>query len=262
MGAPPSSSPMHPSALIARHSGHRPWPLPRGPWVMRQTWRDLLFAHWPVDAAVLRPLIPAALELDCYEGQAWLSVVPFRMTGVRWRWTPPVPGTDAFPELNVRTYVTRDGKPGVFFFSLDAASRLAVEVARAAFALPYFHARMACQPAPDGGIRYASHRTHRGAPPAILRAEYHPTGPPAQPAPGSLEDWLTARYCLYSHRRRSGVLRRVEIHHAPWPLQPVRATILENSMGAAAGIPLEGPPLVQFVRRIDVLVWPPRRCAT
>lgn len=247
-----------PEALLTAEAlAHRPWPLPSGPWVMRQTWLDLLFAHWPVPAAVIRPLVPEVLELDLYEGQAWLGVVPFRMEAVRWRWLPPIPTTAAFPELNVRTYVTHGGKPGVWFFSLDAASTLAVRAARAAFGLPYFHARMASRP--DGAaVRYASRRTHRGAPPAAFRADYGPTGPAATAAPGSLEDWLTARYCLYSYRRRLKTLLRAEIHHLPWPLQPAAAELHVNSMGAAAGVPLSGPPLLHFARGLDVLVWPVR----
>ena len=123
-------------------TAHRPWPLPTGPWIMSQSWHDLLFAHWPIDASHLRPLIPAALEIDKFQGEAWIGVVPFRMSGVRLRATPALPTLSAFPELNVRTYVTHGGKPGVWFFSLDAANAIAVSVARAWFHLPYFNARM------------------------------------------------------------------------------------------------------------------------
>jgi uncharacterized protein YqjF (DUF2071 family) len=121
---------------------HRPWPLPPGGWVMAQIWHDLLFAHWPVPQAVLRPRIPAQLAVDTFDGQGWLGVVPFRMSGVRLRGTPRVPWLSAFPELNVRTYVVADGKPGVWFFSLDAGNAIAVAIARAWFHLPYFRARM------------------------------------------------------------------------------------------------------------------------
>src|SRR5437867_2588447 len=101
-------------------TGHRPWPLPREPWVMAQTWHDLLFAHWPVPAVALRPVIPAFLDVDTFEGEAWIGVVPFRMSGVHPRFVPSLPGLSAFPELNVRTYVTDGERPGVWFFSLDA----------------------------------------------------------------------------------------------------------------------------------------------
>ena len=154
---------------------HRPWPLPAGPWIMAQTWHDLLFAHWRIDAALLRPLIPAPLEIDTFQNEAWIGVVPFRMSGVRLRATPALPALSAFPELNVRTYVTYGGKPGVWFFSLDAANAIAVSVARAWFHLPYFNARMRCE-SRNGWIEYTSERTHRGAASAKLRARYRPAG--------------------------------------------------------------------------------------
>src|SRR5579862_4986473 len=134
---------MHPSLKCL---SHRPWALPAGPWIMAQNWHDLLFAHWPVSAEAVRRVVPRELELDCFEGQHWIGVVPFRMEGVRLRGTPAVPALSAFPELNVRTYVTAGGKPGVWFFSLDAASRVAVEMARVWFHLPYFRARMSLEP--------------------------------------------------------------------------------------------------------------------
>src|SRR5206468_3738800 len=130
---------MHPALNITHH---RPWPLPRGPWIMQQIWNDLLFAHWPIAPEVMRPLVPSALLLDTFNGQCWIAVTPFHMSGIRPRWTPPLPGLSAFPELNVHTYVTHGGKGGVYFFSLDAGSRLAALAARATYHLPYFHAQM------------------------------------------------------------------------------------------------------------------------
>jgi uncharacterized protein YqjF (DUF2071 family) len=220
---------------------------------MAQSWHDLLFAHWPVPAHRLRTLIHPALTLDTFDAQAWLGVVPFRMTGVRPRFVPPVPGLSAFAELNVRTYVVAGGKPGVVFFSLDAANGLAVTLARRFFYLPYFHARMSCAAEGDA-IRYASRRTHQGAPGAELRGRYGPTGPVALAVPGSLEHWLTERYCLYAEDPRGG-LHRCEIHHDPWPLQPAQAEIEVNTMADPVGIPLAGPPLLHFARRLDVVVW-------
>src|SRR5262245_21709039 len=166
-------------------AAHRPWPLPSGPWVMAQVWQDLLFAHWPIETAALRALVPASLALDTFDGRAWLGVVPFRMSGVRLRATPALPWLSAFAELNVRTYVTAEGKPGVFFFSLDAANPVAVAAARRFFHLPYFRARMSCRPDGDG-IHYASRRNHRGAPPAELRGSSRPLGPPARAAAARL----------------------------------------------------------------------------
>jgi uncharacterized protein len=158
-------------------TAHRPWPVPHRPWAGFMRWHELLFIHWPVPAGSLRPLIPAGLELETFDGAAWLGVVPFRMSGCRVRGLPPVPGLSAFPELNVRTYVSAEGKPGVWFFSLDAASWLAVRGARWLFHLDYFDARMSV--ARKGNeIDYRSTRTHRHARPAEFAARYRPTGPP------------------------------------------------------------------------------------
>jgi uncharacterized protein YqjF (DUF2071 family) len=185
---------------------------------MRQTWHDLLFAHWPVPPAMLRPLIPESLAIDTYDGAAWVGVVPFRMTAVRLRATPYSPFADAFPELNVRTYVVPHGPdgeptgtPGVWFFCLDAGSRLAVAVARRWFHLPYFNARMTVTEEGER-VRYLSHRTHRGEASASLAATYRPIAPVMPSEPGSLAYWLTERYCLYTTDRR-GTLYRGDIHH-------------------------------------------------
>jgi uncharacterized protein YqjF (DUF2071 family) len=221
---------------------------------MAQTWHDLLFAHWPVPPTALRPLVPEALPLDLWEGQAWLGVVPFRMTGIRFRWLPPIPGTSAFAELNVRTYVVLDGRPGVWFFSLDAASALAVAGARFAYHLPYWRARMAVTAEADG-VHYESRRTHRGAARAAFRGSYRPTGPVRLARPGSLDHWLTERYCLYVLDPR-GVVRRGNVEHAPWPLQPAAASIEVNTMAEPLGLRLEGPPLLHFARELEVRVWP------
>jgi len=237
---------------------HRPWPLPAGPWVMAQSWHDLLFAHWPVALAVLRPLIPLQLQIDISDGQAWLAVVPFRMTGVRLRGTPAVPWLSAFPELNVRTYVTDGKKPGVWFFSLDAGNPLAVAIARAWFHLPYFRARMLCREQ-DGWIHYESERTHRGAPTGLLKGRYRPVGEPFAPQRGTLEHFLTERYCLYTADRRGRIIRG-EIHHSHWPLQVAEAEFAENSMAEAAGVALPAQkPLLHFSKRQDVVVWRPQR---
>ena len=203
---------------------HRPWPLRDAPHVMYQSWHDLLFAHWPIVANEMRARVPASLELDLFEGQAWISVVPFRMTGIRPRFLPPGPWLSAFEELNVRTYVVRDGKPGVFFFSLDAANPVAVRVARRYFHLPYFDAKMSLKYDGDW-IEYRSTRTHRGAPPAGFSARYRPTGPVFRVTAGSLEEWLTERYCLYAEDRVHRIWR-TEIHHAPWPVQPAECQLI------------------------------------
>jgi uncharacterized protein YqjF (DUF2071 family) len=189
-----------------------------------------------------------------FDGRAWLGVVPFRMSGVRPRYVPALPWVSAFPELNVRTYVTAGNKPGVWFFSLDAANPLAVWLARWTFALPYYTARMLVVHG-NGRIRYASTRTHRGAPWAQFGAWYWPVGAVYQAMPGTLEHWLTERYCLYVANHR-GHLWRGEIHHRQWPLQPAAAAIVTNTMTAPLGIALPcTTPLLHFARRQDVLAW-------
>lgn len=245
-------------SAILQEIAHRPWPLPVEPWVMAQSWHDLLFAHWPVDAAVLRPLIPPQLQIDTFEGQAWIAVVPFRMTGVRLRGTPAVPWLSAFPELNVRTYVIFGGKPGVWFFSLDAGNSLAVSIARAWFHLPYFRARMTCAVREDW-MHYQSERTHRGTPAGSLMGRYRPVGEVFSPTRGTLEHFLTERYCLYTADRHRRIIRG-EIHHPPWPLQVAEAEFAVNTMAEAAGIALPTrEPLLHFSRRQDVVVWRPKR---
>ena len=222
---------------------------------MRQVWHDLLFAHWPLNPDNLRPLVPAPLELDIYDGHAWVAVTPFHMSDVRMRALSPIPGMSAFPELNLRTYVKFGGVPGVFFFSLDAASRLAVIGARATYFLPYFHAEMRAEIEGES-IRYQSRRRNF---PAEFRGSYRPVARPRQREKGSLEHFLTERYCLYAVTPR-GKLLRADIHHLPWPLQDADAEIELNSMAEAAGIRLpDQPPLLHFAKRLEVLVWWPRR---
>jgi uncharacterized protein len=239
---------------------HRPWPLPRRGWTMGQTWEDLLFAHWPVAPEALRPALPAGLALEVRDGSAWIGVTPFRVRGLRLRGTPPVPWLSRFPELNVRTYVTAGGRPGIWFFSLDAARRAAVFAARRAYRLPYFHARMRAARR-RGWIEYASDRRDRSGAPATLRASYRPAGPVRRAVPGSLEHFLTERYCLYAVHPARGLLR-AEIAHAPWPLQPAEAAIGRNTMAAPLGLALEGPPLLHYARRVDVAIWAPDALGT
>lgn len=234
---------------------HRPWAMPESPWIMRQRWCDLLFAHWPVDPLALRRLVPSDLEVETFDGSAWVGVVPFRMEDVAPRAIPGVPGISAFPELNVRTYVRHGDKPGVWFFSLDAAQSLAVAVARRWFHLPYFRAEMTCDEIEPGMIAYASRRTHRRAPAARLEGTYTPTGERFRARPGTLEHWLTERYCLYAADRR-GRLFIGEIHHEPWPLHPAMADLRTNTMATAAGIDLpDTDPHLLFAHEIDVRVW-------
>lgn len=242
-----------------RHSslqfaGHRPWPMPIRPWVMAQTWSNLLFAHWRVPVAVLRDQIPDSLEIDLFEDEAWIGVVPFELR-IRPRLFPVIPKVAAFPEINVRTYVTSNGKPGVWFFSLDATSPLAVRAARWGFNLPYFDARMSCRTTGDA-VHYESRRTGTSIAANFL-GEFEPTSDVFTAEAGSLEAWLTERYCLYAISKR-GRVSRTEVHHAQWPLQHAGCRIEENTMTAPVGIDLKGEPLLHYARRIEVVNWTPQ----
>jgi uncharacterized protein len=232
--------------------------MPGGPWALFMSWHDLLFMHWRVPAGVLRPLVPPALDLDTFDGSAWLSITPFRMSGVRPRFLPSVSHLSNFPELNVRTYVTAGGRPGIWFFSLDAHNRVAVRLARATFSLPYYDARMSSRAAGEE-VRYESVRTHRGARGARFAGRYWPVGDPFNARPGTLEHFLTERYCLYSASGRGNVYRG-EIHHHPWPLRGAEIEVESLAMTEQIGVvlPRTGP-LLHFSSRLDVLAWPPRR---
>ena len=219
---------------------------------MTQTWHDLLFAHWRIDVELLRARVPRTLDLDLHGGEAWLGIVPFHMTNVVPRAVPSIPWVSAFPELNVRTYVRVRDKPGVYFFSLDAGNPLAVGAARALFHLPYYTAGMTVD-VTGNRVKYRSRRRRHGA--AVFVAEYQPTGPASPPAPGSLEAFLTERYCLYAVDSGDGV-HRLEIHHPPWPLQPAEASITANGMADAAGLRLPpAAPLLHFAKRQDMVAW-------
>jgi uncharacterized protein YqjF (DUF2071 family) len=242
-------------ARALRHTAHRPWPVPERPWIQGQTWLDLLFVHWPLPVEALRAAVPAELPIDTFDGRAWIGITPFEVSGLRLRGTPPAPRLSRFREVNVRTYTTVGGRPGIYFFSLDADSRLAVAGARRTFRLPYVRARMSVERS-GGRIVYRSRRTTSEA---SLDVHYEPAGPVFRARPGTLEHFLTERYCLYTidDRRR---VRRAQIHHAPWPLQEVRAEIERNTMTAPYGIELPPEqPLLHFAARLDVVVWPLER---
>lgn len=244
-------------AAIPLDAGHRPWPLPDRRWVMTMSWQDLLFAHWPIEAGRIAARLPPDLAVDTFEGRAWLSVVPFRMADVGARGLPRLPWVSAFPELNIRTYVVAGGKPGVWFFSLDAASRLAVWGARAFFHVPYYHAAMHCAPGGGDSVAYRSRRTDPRLGPGDLVARYWPTGDVFRAPPGTLDHWLSERYCLYGADRHGRVYRG-DVHHAAWPLQPAAADIAVNTAADAHGFGDLGPPaILHFARRLDVVAWWP-----
>jgi uncharacterized protein len=233
---------------LLNRQAHRRWPAPKRPWLMLQVWRDLLFAHWTVPVDAIRPLVPRQLELDTFDGHAWLSITPFHMS-VRVRGLPHLPGMFDVPELNCRTYVVADEKPGVFFFSLDAASRIVVSGARVLYHLPYFGAKMRYDRDGDT-ISYSSVRQQ-----ARWRAKYRPTAQPHIATPGSAEYFLAERYCLYTVWNEQ--VYRGEIHHVPWPLQDAAVNIEENTIAESAGVTLTRPPdHLSFARELKVLIWP------
>jgi uncharacterized protein YqjF (DUF2071 family) len=228
---------------------------PTGRAAQRQSWRELLFLHWSVPVEALRPLVPPGLEIDTFEGRAYVGLVPFTMTGVRPVWAPALPGLSSFHEVNVRTYVHREGRdPGVWFLSLDASNRVAVLVARSRYHLPYRFARMSLTRGPLGEVRYSSERLWPGPKPATCAMTYWPTGPAAPAAPGSLEHFLAERYVLYAERRER--LLRGRVHHTPYPLQAAEFASLDESLVAAAGVRRGSErPLVHYAKGVSVEVF-------
>ncbi len=223
---------------------------------MKQTWGKLLFMHWRIAVASLRPLIPTGLTIDTYDGSAWIGVVPFTMWGIRASCAPPVPWVSAFHELNVRTYVQRDGVPGVWFFSLDANSLPAVLGARAFYHLPYFHAHIELAQT-DETIRYDLRRV-RPNPRAEFQATWTCGADLPAARPDSLEFFLTERYCLYA--AHGAKLYRARIHHRPWPLRHAELSAMHSNMIESHGLPTPtGEPLLHYAEALAVDIWPLKR---
>jgi uncharacterized protein len=232
--------------------------------VMRQKWRDLLFIHWPIKAEALRPLIPFPLELDLFEGVAYVGLVPFTMTGVRPVGLPAVAGLSSFHETNVRTYVRLpDRDPGVWFFNLEAANSIAVLLARRLFHLPYHYARMFLEhestprPFEPSSILYAGTRRWPGPLPASYCVRAIPVGPIRSAPVGTLEHFLVERYTFFTTRK--SCMYHGRVHHAPYPLQSANLLSLDETLLAAAGI--ERPdiaPLAHFAAGVNVEVFPLR----
>lgn len=223
---------------------------------MRQTWRDLLFLHWPVAADAVQSLLPPGLTVDIFDGQAYIGLVPFTMRNVRPVWSPPVPGLSHFHECNVRTYVHHEGgEPGVWFFSLDAANSIAVELARRLFYLPYFRADMSLTRVGEE-VLYRSVRRGCVLGTADCQIAYTPTGQPAPAPPNTLDFFLAERYLLYAARPDG--LYRGQVHHTPYPLQSATLHTLRQSLTTVAGFGVrdEEPPLIHFASAVDVDIFP------
>jgi len=204
-------------------------------------WEDLLFLHWPIDPAVLRPHIPEQLEVDTFDGSAWIGLVPHLMAATRYRWLPPIPTAYRFLECNLRTYVRDSGgsHAGVWFLSLDAQSRLAIAVARRGYGLPYFGAEMRCEHV-GGSVHYSVRRADRRAPPAAFEARWRTTGAPKPAAPQTFEHFLVERYCLFTQCRDG--LMRGDIEHEPWQLAPAEVELRQLDMTRLLDHKLVGPP--------------------
>jgi uncharacterized protein len=223
---------------------HRPWPLPEGPWAQAQTRRDVLFAHWPVPFAELARSLPPGLPLDTFDGEAWLGIVPFRLEHLRLRGLPPMPGLSSLLQLEVRTYVTLDGRPGIWLCSLEASKPLLVEAAKRVHRLPAFRAHISAR-VDEGAVRFEAERDG-----LVFRARYAAAGGAFVAEPGTLDHFLCERYALYT--ADGGRLYRAELHHSPWRLQPAEATLGEATFAPVA---LAGAPRLRFASAQDLLVW-------
>lgn len=231
---------------------------------MRQKWRDLLFLHWAVSPEAIRPLVPSQLDLDLFEGRAYIGLVPFTMKGVRPVYLPPVWGLSNFHETNLRTYVRRgDRDPGVWFFNLEAANSAAVRIARALFHLPYHRARMFLErerpcnqdPASPATIVYAGVRCWPGPLPASYTIRATPDGKSRLAAHGTLEHFLIERYILYAIGNRQ--LFQGQVFHSPYPIQSVILHSFDENLLANWHIDRpDAPPLTHFAKGVDVELFP------
>jgi uncharacterized protein len=241
-------------------TSHKPRPLPAGRWAMTQRWNDLLFAHWPVPASELEVLLPDWLEADTFQGSAWLGAVPFWLDRIKFRGIPAIPGLRNFPDLNLRTYV-RDrftGTPGIYFFSVDSNSMLAVAVAHLAYRLPYCLAEMRLEQRSEREFAFYSRRRFSRQQ-VIFKAQYRGLGPSRrliEVGSGTLEHFFTERTCLFS-TNRAGEPIRANLHQVSWPLEEAQAEIERNDLAKAVGIDLpEMDPILHYSRRLAVYVWP------
>jgi len=246
-------------------TSQRPRPLPPGHWAMTHRWNDLLFAHWPVSAATLSDLLPEGLQIDTYDGSGWLGITPFWIDRVKFYGAPRIPGLSGLPELILRTYVRdkRNGTPGIYAFSLDCGSLLAALGGRVFQHMPCHWAEMQVENDDESEreISFFSRR-HMSEPPAIFQARYRGLGPSRktlEASSGSLEYFLMERNCIFTRGRRGSTLR-ANLHQLSWPLEDAAVEVEQNTLADSIGIPLSlQPPVVHYVRRLVVYVWPQER---
>jgi len=231
---------------------HLPFPMPKRPFAISQQWRDLTFMHWKVDPKRLQPHLPEGLEIDLFEGEAYVGVIPFIMKNVRPRRLPTVPGISTFAEFNVRTYVVKNGQAGVFFLTLDAKSLITCIHAPRAYGLAYRYAKAKVKRNGDA-LQWQSRRSSDGA---ELRGTSKAKGPMQSAKAGSLEHFLFERYCLYTEY--NGCLRRAYVYHQPWRFQEGDMTLEANSLLASydLGLDVHAPDLVHISKGLPVKTWP------
>jgi uncharacterized protein YqjF (DUF2071 family) len=233
---------------------HRPFPLPSKKWIMLQSWRNLFFIHWPVPPALLRPHIPDPLQIDTFNGSAWLGIVPFVMEGIYPLALSPFSVTPPFSEINVRTYVMHKGKPGVYFMSLDVQNWASYTIAKRWYRLPYYPAKISFRNEGDF-IHYDGIRKGKTNNQAAFSGSFLPTQEVFFAKTGSLEHWLTERYCFYSIDNK-GKFFCADIHHSPWQLQKAETEITINTLFSPFTIDLlNEKPISLFSIGVDSLMW-------
>lgn len=237
-----------------QNNTHRPWPIPSNYWIMNQKWRDVLFSHWPVSPEALKPYIPAPLKLDTFDSFGWIGIVLFAMDGIYPRGFPFLSLVPKFAEVNVRTYVHYNGKPGVLFMSLDVGDWASLNIAKRWYHLPYSQANVSYQQK-HHVFHFEGRRKEQNNIPVLLRGSFTPHSEIFFPKEGRIDHWVTERYCLYSTDKR-GNLFRGEIHHPPWPLQKADVDIIENTLFTPFQLDMEGEkPLSHYSKGVDTVFW-------
>ncbi|KAB2334776.1 DUF2071 domain-containing protein [Cytobacillus depressus] len=239
---------------LMKDFGHRPWQLPSKHWIMRQTWSNLFFTHWPIAPEILRPYIPQSLQIDTFNRYAWVGIILFVMEGIYPRGLNYKSILPSFPEINVRTYVQCDDKPGIYFLSIDVGDWASYTIAKRWFRLPYFSSHVSFQKE-DQTFQFGSKRKGNSNSPITFNGKYIPLPKIFYPKKGTLDHWLTERYCLYSKDQR-GNLYCGEIHHRPWPLQYAESEIHMNTLLSPFNIDLnEVKPISHYSKGVDSLIW-------
>ncbi|MBS4188956.1 DUF2071 domain-containing protein [Bacillus sp. FJAT-49705] len=239
---------------LINDTAHRPFLLTSENWIMRQTWRNLLFVHWPISPETIREHIHPSLQIDTFNGVAWLGIVVFELEGIYPRGFPPISILPPFPEINVRTYVQYNGKPGVYFLSLDVSDWASYTLAKRWFHLPYHSANISIKQK-DLSFHFESIRKKSKIYPILCKGTFSPLPEVYFPKEGTLDHWLTERYCLFSTNNKGRIFCG-EIHHRPWPLQKANSEIYKNNLFSPFKIDLSGvQPISHFSKGVDSLIW-------